>query len=685
MTSIEEGPPPIGKIKSALSCISPDCDRKTWFQVCAAVESALGDNGRDLCDEWSAGGASYKPRDFDSMWRSIKPGGIQIATLFYIAREHGWSDPGGWPASEPEVTACLSQQVERNREQALEDQSKAAELAAQLVSNATQPKNNPYLMRKGIEAGAELLEISADKACLILGYAPQSSGGFLTGEQWLLAPIRKLVGDSLRVVSVELIDLDGRKTSLLGQGTRSGGFVMLGAETASPEKLVIVEGVATGLSVLESTGLPVFCALSCNNLLNVAKALQRRWPNVEIVVGADLLKDGSGPHPDAVKAAMAVRALLAVPVFCDKSGDDFNDLHQHEGVDAVRSCVAAAKRLSRFNLLRGDELAANCKSATYLIDGVLEADSHGVMFGPSGSYKSFLALRVAHSICTGLAFGTRKVRHPGLVVYVCGEGQGGISRRISAQIKKLGGFGDNFRVLLRGVDLHDSECMQALGAELAALQPVLVIFDTFAALNGGVDENSPSDVGQCLRGVRLCGQACGASTLIVHHSGKDASKGARGASNFYNDADFVWALDSKGIGLEKIVNATTHGPNGKMKDGEPFSFHFKAEQVPLGIFNEDGVEDTSLVIEFCAPEDVQAAAEKTSYTEEDKALALLIKLYERAGGDDVRVTRSSWYAAMKAADIKSHRSVAGRLVKAGFVDKLQGNEYRPRPSNKPKF
>lgn len=364
-------------------------------------------------------------------------------------------------------------------------------------------------------------------------------------------------------------------------------------------------------------------------------------------------------------------------VYLNADGSAHLYSHAHGGKN-YKLEVSATKL--RFALSKGDKLAANCKSATYLIDGVLEADSHGLMFGPSGSYKSFLALRMAHSICTGHAFGTLKVRRIGPVVYVCGEGQGGISRRLKSQVKKLGAFGDNLEIVFTGVDLADDGCMKALGAQLAPLQPVLVIFDTFAALNGSVDENSPSDVGKCLRGVRLCGQACGASTLIVHHSGKDASKGARGASNFYNDADFVWALNSTGIGLEKIVEATTHGPTGKMKDGEPFSFHFKAEQVPLGIFNEDGVEGTSLVIEFCAPEGAQAAVAKTSYTAGEKALAILIKLHETAGGDGARVKQVAWYAAMKAVGIKSHTSVARRLVKAGFVDELQGNEYRPRPS-----
>jgi phage/plasmid primase-like uncharacterized protein len=673
------------KIKAALAGIDPDCGRSEWFRVCAAVKSELGEGGRDICEEWSAKGASYKERDFASMWRSIGSGGVGIATLFHIARESGWIDAGGWDSvSEAEILRRAERKTQQeviDYEQAEVDQAKTAQLAAQIVA-AGAPNVIPYLERKHV-AAADLLGVSAAKVEGLLGYAPSSGGELLTGEL-LLSPIHKLVGGELMLSSVELIDQEGRKASLPGHGTRTGGFVKLGAGDVI-ERLAIVEGVATGLSLLEATGLPVFCALSCTNLLNVAKALRKHWPKVEIVVGADLLKDGSGPHPDAVKAAREVRALLAVPVFCNKPGDDFNDLHQHEGVDAVRRCVTAAKCMTRFTLLKGDELAANCRPATYLIDGVLEADSHGLMFGPSGSYKSFLALRVAHSICTGQAFGTLKVRRIGPVVYVCGEGQGGISRRIRAQIRKLGGFGDNFRVLFRGVDLNDSECMQTLGAELALLQPVLVIFDTFAALNGGVDENCPSDVGKCLRGVRLCGQACGASTLIVHHSGKDANKGARGASNFYNDTDFVWALSSTGVRLDKVVEATTHGPTGKMKDGEPFSFYFKAVQVPIGIFNEDGAEDSSLVIEFCASEEVQAAAEKASYTEEDKALAILIKLHESAGGGDVRVTRSNWYADMKAADIKSYRAVAGRLVKAGFVDKLNGDEYRPQPSKMTKF
>ncbi|WP_028941834.1 AAA family ATPase [Pseudomonas vranovensis] len=680
MTSFEHTAVPMEKIKAALASIDPDCDRSEWFKVCAAVKSELGEDGRDICEEWSAKGASYNEKDFASTWRSIGSGGVGIATLFHIARKSGWIDIGGWDSVSK---ADLLRRAERKTQQEAIDyeQAKAAQLAARLVA-AGAPMAIPYLERKQV-AAAGLHGVSATTAEGMLGYTPNSGGEPLTGEL-LLAPIHKLVGGKLVLSSVELIDREGRKASLPGHGTRTGGFVKLGAGDVN-ERLVIVEGVATGLSVLEATGLPVFCALSCTNLLNVAKALRKHWPNVEIVVGADLLKDGSGPHPDAVKAAREARALLAVPVFCNKPGDDFNDLHQHEGADAVRRCVSAAKCMTRFTLLKGDELAASCKPATYLIDGVLEADSHGLMFGPSGSYKSFLALRVAHSICTGQAFGTMKVRRIGPVVYVCGEGQGGISRRLKAQVKKLGAFGDNLEIVFTGVDLADDGCMKALGAQLAPLQPVLVMFDTFAALNGGVDENNPSDVGRCLRGVRLCGQACGASTLIVHHSGKETSKGARGASNFYNDTDFVWALSSIGVGLEKVVDATTYGPTGKMKDGEPFSFHFKAVQVPLGIYNEDGAENTSLVIEFCAPEDIQAAGEKASYREGDKALAILIKLYDEAGGDRARIKQSTWYDAMKAADIKSYRSVAKRLIDGGQVDQLQGDEYRPRPSNKPKF
>jgi hypothetical protein len=213
-----------------------------------------------------------------------------------------------------------------------------------------------------------------------------------------------------------------------------------------------------------------------------------------------------------------------------------------ETVTPLAESVSPAGGLLR--LIDGADLAANAKAPTYLIDEVLEEDAHGIMGGLSMTYKSFMALRMAYSVCTGVEFMGRRVYRTGPVIYVCGEGAGGISRRWKAIQLKLGDIGSGkFFMYGAPLSLNNLESMQLLKECIEQVRPALVIFDTFASLSGGVEENSPTEVGQCLGNVRRVCQAGGASSLIVHHFGKDATKGFRGASNFTNDVDFAYMVN----------------------------------------------------------------------------------------------------------------------------------------------
>ncbi len=87
----------IALAREALSVLSPDCGYDQWIRIGMSLAS-LGDDGLTLWDEWSAGGESYKgTHDLESHWRSFrdKPGGITLGTLFAMARDNGWTHPGG--------------------------------------------------------------------------------------------------------------------------------------------------------------------------------------------------------------------------------------------------------------------------------------------------------------------------------------------------------------------------------------------------------------------------------------------------------------------------------------------------------------------------------------------------------------------------------------------------------------
>ncbi|BBL75600.1 DUF5906 domain-containing protein [Methylomagnum ishizawai] len=341
----QEIPPTRHNVWSALRYVSPSCDHRSWFRILAAIKDALGEDGRDIADEWSQEGDSYDKAAFRDAWKSAKPGGkVTIATLWRMALDGGWK-----PDSEarPETEAERQEREQRRKaraEQAAKQQAEAAQTAATKAAalwKAARPARpeHPYLGRKRAKPVEALREIPVEQAASILGYPPKSDGEALAGLV-LVVPV-KVDG---KLSTVELIDGQGRKTAIAG-GPKAGGFW---AAQTLPEgdggglTLAIGEGVATVLSCREAVQWSVFAALSASNLPNIARILRARCPAARIVIVGDI----GGGLEYARQAAEAVGAALAVPAFTDeqtmdwvrghsKPPTDFNDLHQVAGLDAV--------------------------------------------------------------------------------------------------------------------------------------------------------------------------------------------------------------------------------------------------------------------------------------------------------------------------------------------------------------
>lgn len=158
----------------------------------------------------------------------------------------------------------------------------------------------------------------------------------------LLVPLRDTEN---ALHSLQFTDDAGNKRFLPG-GRKQGLFFLIGDITPDGE-LLIGEGFATMASCHEATGLPAIVAFDCGNLVPVAQALRQKYPAPALTFCADLdswTKARPGEHK-AAEAAAAVGGRVAVPQFaglrtCGET--DFNDLHQVEGLDAVRRCIDAA-------------------------------------------------------------------------------------------------------------------------------------------------------------------------------------------------------------------------------------------------------------------------------------------------------------------------------------------------------
>jgi hypothetical protein len=173
-----------------------------------------------------------------------------------------------------------------------------------------------------------------------------------------------------------------------------------------------------------------------------------------------------------------------------------------------------------------------------LVTGLLLSGSLFVVFGESNSGKTFFMLDLALAIAAGIPWRGRKVQQ-GLVVYVAGEGAASVRNRVAAyrQAHPEIPADTPFVIIPAAVSflsLLDAAKLIATirAAELeCGHQVVLIVVDTLARSMAGGDENSAEDMGRLVANADYVRAETGAALGFVHHSGKDAGKGARGHSS----------------------------------------------------------------------------------------------------------------------------------------------------------
>ena len=175
---------------------------------------------------------------------------------------------------------------------------------------------------------------------------------------------------------------------------------------------------------------------------------------------------------------------------------------------------------------------ANMTPPDWLIDSLLIEGGTSSLYSPSESFKSFIALDLALSIATGADWRGKPTK-AGPVVYVIGEGVGGWPARVFTWLQnRSDGREALFWTIPTGLALTEPQDVQALIQAIQGVcdKPAMVVLDTLARNFGGGDENSTQDMNRFVSAVDHVREATGAHVLIVHHSGKDTERGARGSS-----------------------------------------------------------------------------------------------------------------------------------------------------------
>ena len=253
-------------------------------------------------------------------------------------------------------------------------------------------------------------------------------------------------------------------------------------------------------------------------------------------------------------------------------------------------------RRSKFYFEDEDEQEQG-KEPAWLIQDLIPERSTVLLVGRTGSYKSFLALDLAIGISTGTETFGSVPSAPGPVFYGALEGRNNIKKarrrawKIARGVDKTPDFYVGTAPMVAFEDEMQEFCQQILG-RLHGRHPKLIIIDTLAKSMAGLNENDARDAGRFIRFCDALVETFGCSVLVLHHSGKDDARGARGSSAF--QAGFDTVLEARAHKRTKAVAVYVV----KQKDAEekeaPWTFEGKEVGSSLVFFPTSAAEHHAL-------------------------------------------------------------------------------------------
>lgn len=293
---------------------------------------------------------------------------------------------------------------------------------------------------------------------------------------------------------------------------------------------------------------------------------------------AFVVLDHDGDLHAAEEAALAERHAAEAAAF----DEDISDILGEPPIEPTPPTP-------KFQLIDAADFADG-PAPEWIVRDVLPQAEVACVYGESGSGKSFFILDLVASIALGSVWNGHKVKQ-GRVVYIAAEGAGGFRKRVKAyQLANEVSLRGVLSVLPAAPNLLTDDDKEVAKAIKAGGGAAVVVIDTLAQATPGGNENSGEDMGRVIARCKRLHVATGAMVILVHHAGKDTTKGARGWSGIRA------AMDAE-IEVTRVADARC-ATLRKQKDGDDGgAFNFKLRQVLVDT-DDEGEDVTSCVVEY---------------------------------------------------------------------------------------
>jgi len=303
-------------------------------------------------------------------------------------------------------------------------------------------------------------------------------------------------------------------------GSTSGGVGHINYDDGKPRN--VISGKMDYLAMLEKTRVSGHWHYNMRDA--VASMVSSGWSDEQIKMACGPYCTGGATDKDLAVLIGTGRNKWNVPDPVTKTAPEQYDL------------VSGDIKARSLQLLYADDIQAVTSTSDFVED-ILRDNEFSVIYGESNCGKTFFMLDVAMHVALGRQWRDKRVDQGG-VIYAALEGGHGTKNRIVA-------FKDHHQidvpiplaVIPSSLNFLDANGdIQALleaikGAKERLGEVRLIVIDTLARAIAGGDENSSMDMGQLIINADKIRALTGAHISFIHHSGKDAVKGARGHSS----------------------------------------------------------------------------------------------------------------------------------------------------------
>jgi putative DNA primase/helicase len=389
---------------SALHALDPGCGRDRWHEIGRAALAA--DLTIEDIDHWSSTAGNYKgSHDVVSAFKNINPdGGTSAGTLYFRAREAGWSEGSSGASRHPAEMATRPQQESLKARHAGES---ATAIWARLEPATSA---HPYIVQKQAE-GVPLDGLRVVPAGDPLKVAGQSMAGAL------VVPVLPLEGGdpvSLQFIAAgaqaEAWRAGGRPTKLNLPGAAVTGVFVVG-DMAAGGTVYLTEGLSQAWACWLATGRAAVVAFGWGRVRGVAVELRQRDPEARLTICPD-----SGKEQAAFEIAAEVSATVAALPPGWPQNADLADFAMCEGIESLERLLEEAKPPEPppmpFVLVPVADLDAEEPPAPEFVwENLVPAEAVTLLAAHGGTGKSFVALMLCVAVALGLplfGLGTRQ-------------------------------------------------------------------------------------------------------------------------------------------------------------------------------------------------------------------------------------------------------------------------------------